>query len=482
MPSPNAIGWNCRFAAACAGLIALLSSVPAAQAQGQPAPRTVTIDQAIEYALQNYPAVRASLEELSAAHTQIGLARTAYLPQLSGIYQDSRATQNQVDGIWLPTPLNPAVEGPVQPYSGQSFWASQAAALFSWEPVDFGLRSARVDRARSDEDKSKADLALTRLQVATAVGNYFLLTAASERATAAAEANVERWRVFAQSIHTLVDNQLRPGADASRADAELARATVRLYQAQQAERSARDTLAALMGAAGSELQTESRSLLERSPDGSIPEVSAADHPLARDQMAAVRQIEADERILGRTDYPRLLLQAEVFGRGSEVPTSTTSGSIAGNWNGLAPARGNWITGFSILFPDVFSLKALSAQKQISKIEERSQKAHYDQVIQDVAGQIQAARDQLKLAVLIAGQTPAELAAAQQSEAQSRARYEASLGTLVEVADAENLLAQAEVDDAVARLNVWHALFALANAQGDLQGFLQVLHGSGAGAP
>jgi hypothetical protein len=32
------------------------------------------------------------------------------------------------------------------------------------------------------------------------------------------------------------------------------------------------------------------------------------------------------------------------------------------------------------------------------------------------------------------------------------------------------------------LNVWHALFTLANAQGDLQDFLQVLHASPTGAP
>ncbi len=469
-----------RFAAACAGLIAVLSAVPKATAQGQPAaPRTVTIEQAIEYALQNYPAVRASLEELSAARAQIALARTSYLPQLNGVYQDSRATQNQVDGIWLPTSMNPAVEGPVQPSSGQSFWGSQAAALFSWEPIDFGLRSARVGRARSAEDRSKADFALTRLQVATAVGNYFLLTAASEQATAAAQANVERWRVFAQSTHTLVDNQLRPGVDASRADAELARATVRLYQCRQEERTARDTLAALMGAAGSEIQTDSALLLDHAPSGSMPELAASEHPLAREQMAAVQQIQADEKVLRHANDPRLFLQAEAFGRGSEVPNT---GSIIGNWNGLAPARGNWITGISILFPDVFGFKALSAQKQISKAEEQSQKAHYDQVIQDVTGQIQAARDQSKLAVLIAGETPLELDAARESETQSRDRYDASLATFVEVADAENLLAQAEVDNAVARLNVWHALFTLANAQGDLESFLQILHTSAAGAP
>jgi len=41
-----------------------------------------------------------------------------------------------------------------------------------------------------------------------------------------------------------------------------------------------------------------------------------------------------------------------------------------------------------------------------------------------------------------------------------------------VADAERLLTQAEIDDALAKLNVWRALLAMAAAQGDLGAFLQ----------
>ena len=39
------------------------------------------------------------------------------------------------------------------------------------------------------------------------------------------------------AVHTLVDNQLRPGAEASRSDAEWAAAQTRLIQAQQLNRS-----------------------------------------------------------------------------------------------------------------------------------------------------------------------------------------------------------------------------------------------------
>lgn len=447
-------------------------------AQGPKVPQRIfTLEQAVDYAVQNYPAVRASLERVSAARAGVTVARAQYLPQLNGVYQDSRATQNQVLGIWLPTPITPTVEGPIGPSSGRSFWGSQAAALLSWEPLDFGLRSARVGQAQSADGKSQADLALTRLQVASAVGNYFLLAVANQQAVMAARANFDRWRVFNQSIHILVENQLRPGADASRADAELARAKIQLYQSQQAEQAAMDTLAALMGTAGNEINLDAGRLLDLSPSASLPNVAASEHPMARDQMASVRQIQSEQKVLQRIDYPRIFLQAEVFGRGSEVPNS---GSILGNWNGLAPARGNWVTGITILFPDVFGFKALSAQKQILKADEQSQKADYDKAIQDVTGQIQAARDQLKNAELVAMETPTELAAARQSEAQSRARYDASLATLVEVADAESLLTQAEIDDAVARLNVWRGLFGVAYAQGDLQTFLQLLHDARAG--
>jgi outer membrane protein len=439
-------------------------------------PKVLKLEDALNYALQHYPAVRASLEQVNAAHTSVTVARTQYLPQLNGVYQVSRATQNQVPGIWLPTSITPTVEGPIGPSSGNSFWGSQAAVLFSWEPLDFGLRSAKVGQARSAEEKSRADLALTQLQVATAVGNYFLLAVANQQAVQAAQASVERWQVFDKSTHVLVDNELRPGADASRADAELARAKARLYRAQQAQREALDTLTSLMGAAGTEIQLDGGPLTGL-PQTALSESPASEHPLARDQMATVRQSQADQKTVQKSNYPRLFLQGEGFARGSEVPNN---GSYIGNWNGAAPSRGNWVTGVTILFPDVFSFKARSAEEQISKAHERAQVAHYDQTVQDLTGQIRAARDQLKGAELVAQETPIELTAARQTETQSRVRYESGLTTIVEVAEAENLLAQAEMDDAVARLSVWRGLFSVAYAQGDLQSFLQVLHATTAG--
>lgn len=451
-------------------ILVLAPSMLAAQTE-PPTPKRLALEEALNYALQHYPAVRESLEQVNAARAGVTVARAQYLPSLNGIYQNSRATQNQVPGIWLPTSITPTVEGPIGPSSGQSYWGSQAAALFSWEPVDFGLRGANVSEARSAEDRATANLAVTRLEVATAVGNYFLSALAAHEAVIAAQANMNRWQVFSQSVHTLVDNTLRPGVDGSRADAQLAMAKTQLYQAQQQEQMALATLAALMGEAGTQITLDPGSLLILPSQESLPSIAAAEHPVARDQMALVREAQTQRKVLSKTDYPRIFIQAEGLARGSEVPNA---GSNIGNWNGLAPARGNWIAGVTVTFPNVFDFKALNAEKQRSDANEHSQQAHYDKTIQDLTGRAQAALAQLNSARLIAEQTPVALSAARAAETQSRARYNASLATVVEVADAEGLLAQAEMDDAVARLNVWRSLFSLAYAQGDLQPFLEAL--------
>jgi len=78
---------------------------------------------------------------------------------------------------------------------------------------------------------------------------------------------------------------------------------------------------------------------------------------------------------------------------------------------------------------------------------------------------------LQAARAVAANTPVQLAAAEQTESQARARYQAGLASIVEVADAQSLLAQAEVQDQLARIDVWRALLAQSVAQGTLAPFV-----------
>jgi outer membrane protein len=431
-----------------------------------------TLETAIRYALGHYPAIQAVLEEVTRAQNGVKLARTQYLPRLNPVYQADRATQNQVAGIFLPALIAPSIEGPVQRASGTSFWNTQAGALLSFEPFDFGLRRADVEQARSVESKFKADVALTRLQVASSVGEYFLNVIAARQAVRAAQANVNRWTVFDQAVRALVDQQLRPGADASRADSELAVARTQLFQARGTEQEALEILASLLGTDSPSLQLVSTPLLEPPPSSSLATSLLSTHPAALDQQARIQELRATQHVLDRTDYPRIFLESEVFGRGSGAnPDSANAGGV----KGLGFATGNWIAGVSIVFPDVFGFSALKDQKRMNLAEEHSQAARYQQVLQDLKGRIAAARARLQIALQVAKNTPLEVEAARQTEMQARTRYQAALANILEVAAAEDLLARTQMDDALAHLNVWRALFELAVAQGDLDPFMAFLH-------
>ena len=89
----------------------------------------------------------------------------------------------------------------------------------------------------------------------------------------------------------------------------------------------------------------------------------------------------------------------------------------------------------------------------------------------MTGQIAKAKAVLDGARRVAENVPIQLSAARATEQQATARYRAGLANITEVAEAQRLLTQAEIDDSLARLGVWRALLGVAAAEGDLTPFL-----------
>src|SRR5713101_370809 len=116
----------------------------------------LTLNDAIQLALKNYPAIKESRARAQAAEEGVGVARTAYLPRLDIMWQENRATTNNLFGLLLPPSVVPAISGPVLGTRtlGDSVWGSAAGVLLSWEAVDFGQRRASVDVARAQTSSS----------------------------------------------------------------------------------------------------------------------------------------------------------------------------------------------------------------------------------------------------------------------------------------------------------------------------------------
>ena len=440
-----------------------------AQQVAAPPTRQFTVQEAVDYALANYPAVQAALQQYNAARAGVSLAKTDLLPSFQGVWQGDRGSRESVLGVLLPQYPNilTGTQGSITAHSNRPFWTSGAGVLLSWEPFDFGYRHAEISSAIATEQRAQEQVTLTRLGVASAVADASLALLADQQRVAASQADLDRRQVFARSVHALVDAHLRPGADASRADAEVATARTRLILAQKDEQVGSIALAQVLGLAGTRVSIQTGSFLATPPDEPWAEPPATLHPAALVQQGRVAEEKAKVRVLNHAWYPHFTPEALLSARGSG---EESSGADEPGLSGLGFSAYNWEAGLTAQM-DLTSFFAIHERKRVEVANWRQQQQLYAQTLETVTAQQQTALAELDGARHVAENTPVELEASRQGEAQATARFRAGLGTSVDVAEAQDLLAQAEMDDSLARLGIWRALAELAAANGDLTPFL-----------
>jgi outer membrane protein TolC len=427
----------------------------------------ITLNEAVQLALKNYPSIKEMRARANAAEEGVAVARTAYLPRLDMVWQENRATRNNVFGLLLPQSIIPSISGPVLESSIDSVWGSAGGALLSWDALDFGLRKANVETARAQQSAAAARTQVTELEAAARAADAYLSFVAAGEAVRAARANVDRLQVFADAVRVLVANQLRPGAEQSRTEAELAVARNLLIQATQTSELARAALADAIGTPGARVEVVRERLTDLPPVEGAAALDPKSHPAARAEEAGIGVVRARARALDRAFFPKVSLQSAVAGRGSgaEVPGQPPPG------NGALLQVANWAAGVSVTF-SAFEVFSAHAKKRVEVQNELAETARYEQTLLSLTTQQARAEALMTAAMEIARNTPVERQAASEAETRARARYENGLAGITEVADAQRLLAQAETDDALARLSVWRALLARAQVRGDLAPFLE----------
>jgi len=429
----------------------------------------LTLERAVAQAIEHYPSVRASQEQVSAAAAGIRLARTAYLPRVDATAGINRATRNNTFGLLLSSQVIAPISGPVLGTNDlKSVWGSTAGFLVSWEPFDFGLRQSNVAIAEAAKARAQAGVARTEFEMGTVTADTFLTLVAAQETVRAGQASVERANILFKIVDALVRAELRPGAESSRARAEEAAARTQLIRAEQAVAEAQAALAQLLGIDPAQLAVLPGKLLQPPPSDAAGTQQLAGNPAAQEQGAAIEEARARLKSLERSYYPRFNVQGAAYARGSGA---LPNGAALGGVNGLGPTVQNWGLGFTASFP-LFELPALHARQAAQSAAIRTEKSRYDQVLSELTGRVNIAKASLEGARRVAENTPVATEAARAAVQQATARYQAGLGNVVDVAEAQRLLTQSEIDDALARLSVWRAKLALAAAGGDLQPFLK----------
>jgi len=429
----------------------------------------LNLEQTVTQAIARYPSVRVSQEQVTAAAAGIQLARTAYLPRVDAIAGVNRATRNNTFGLLLPSQVIAPISGPVLGTNDlTNAWGSTAGFLASWEPFDFGLRQANVAAAQAARTRAEAGLARTQFELGIITADTFLTLLAAEEAVRAGQAGVDRTEVLMKIVDALVRSELRPGAELSRAKAEQAAAQTQLIRAEQAVAETKAVLAQLLGIDPAQVAALPGKLLSLPSDVEAPAEQLTSNPIAQEQNAAVVEARARLKAVERSFYPRFNLQGTAYARGSGA---LSNGATVGGLNGLGPSVRNWGIGLTATLP-LFDFPAIRARENVQSANMRAEASRYDLVLTELSGKVNAAKAALEGARRVAQNTPIQVEAAGATVRQVTARYEAGLGTIVEAADAQRLLTQSEIDDALARLSVWRAKLVLAAARGNLQ---PVLH-------
>ena len=432
----------------------------------------LTIVQVVQDAEQNYPEIHVSEQDLNAAVANIRLARTAYLPRLDGIVEINRATRNNVFGTLFPQNTLPSMSGPViGTNNAGSVWGSAAGLLINWQPFDFGLRNAKVEAAAAARDRASASIQRSQLEVSSAAADAFLTVVAARQTQNSAQVAVDNWEILRKSIHALTAAELRPGADESRIEAEKAAANTQLALATGAVEMGEATLAKFLSKPDEiTAPLNSKHLLGEVPmtvedDGAFHPEST---PTMLQQHAAVSQSASELRATDRSWVPEFNLEAAGYGRGTGAETN---GQRLSGANGLAPTVGNYAVGLNVTFGflDFANIHAREASQAATLKAEQSRETLIGRQLQEQFSQAQAA---LRAMRSVAKNTPIQVEAARTVLSQATARYKAGLTSIDDVAQAQRLVVQAEMDDSIARLSVWRAFLQLQSVRGDLQPFLQ----------
>lgn len=433
----------------------------------------LTLDLVIQVAQAKYPAIRAAQERQEAARNAIGVARTAYLPRADMLWQTNRATTNRPNISLVPQPIVSVPAPPARPVTGQSDWNTATGVLLAWQPFDFGVRHSQLGAARYGYEAAQHATDLSRLDVASAAAGAYLDVVAAQQTVKVQQANVDRVETFAKTVHVLVDNALRPGADASQADAQLAMARTQLIQAQTQEQVRLEALANFLQVCAQQLVIDGKDVLGTPQTSPLNETPLQAHPQAQQLAAQVNAQKEQVRLLSRSYVPSFNVYGSASGLGAGLSSSSSNPVFEGGSSGLAPNVFNWAVAFQVTFP-AFQIFTIHEQKKQQQAQVLSSEATYQQTLGDLSTQERQAREMLQGAQRVAENTPVEVAAARDAERQQQARYKSSLATVVDVTTAEAALAQAEGDDAVARVNVWRGLAGVAEAQGDLTTLVQLL--------
>jgi outer membrane protein TolC len=180
--------------------------------------------------------------------------------------------------------------------------------------------------------------------------------------------------------------------------------------------------------------------------------------------ATVLTALAQRKVLNKEYAPVIHFLGGVQNRGSGL--NTTGREQTAEIDGLLPGIPNYQAAMIVNwnFLDWFRLRA---EKRVQDQRVIAQREEYNLVLQNLKSEDERSRAQVETAIEIAHNMPLQVMAAQLAAQQAQSRYQVGLSSVAQVAEANQILAQSRMQEAVAKVAIWRAMLERASVHGDL---------------
>jgi outer membrane protein len=347
------------------------------------------------------------------------------------------------------------------PSSLRPYASTLVGAGVNQEVFDFGRIAAQSAAADALVDVARHSADTERLDTDFAVEEAYFAVYAAKAIVVASDDAYARAVVHHGLAKAGVDAGLRSPIEETRAEADLARFDVGRVRAAAGVTIAETLLAAAVGVPEPALDVSAAApgTSEMPSLAAAIRAAAERDPQILEVQARLRAQEGATKAIGAQLRPDVSLTSTLSIRAGGAPGSGTGDVPVGS--GFLPDVPNWDVGVILSWP-VWSGPVVARQRA-SKVREQVERENLSLVRFQRATAIQEAYVRVSVARTALPALQRSVDAAHANYAQAEARFNAGLGNSVELADAEALRTQAEIDLAIGQFELARSRVAFGRA-------------------
>jgi outer membrane protein len=414
---------------------------PAAGPRPPVAGRVLTLEEAVEIAIEQQPQIQARLADYAAARYRVDQALAPLLPQVTG----SASTTRGQSVVLFTAPGAATVPISSQRDFPETF---QARVSLSQLLFDFGKTLAATEAARKLQDVALEDVELQRQLIALAVKEAYTNMLFAQRLIRVNEQALQRAELNLRSARGFFEVGTRPRSDVARAEVDVANARVDVIRARNAERLARVALNTAMG-----IDIDTPTAIQ---DNLVYEPVTLDRAALRTEALRLRPEMRQARLRMEAAQAQ---QRQAFR--NFFPDITVSGSYGGARPELLEV---WDATLSFTWP-LFDGGGRLARYREARANVEGAEARVRATELDIIREVEQAQLTVTEAEERIQAAQTAVASAQENFRLAQGRFDAGVGTILELTDAQLALTQAQNLEAQALADYRIALYRLDRARG-----------------